>query len=321
MHLKTLCALLLTPLLLSCHRGPSPQGESLKIAVIPKATTGNFWQTVHAGSQKAAKDLGIKIAWLGTEREDQRAKQIAIVDSQVINGMDGIVLAPLDDQALLKPVREAVQKKIPVVIMDSALLEADEWITSFVATDNFAGGELAGKALAERLNYRGNVVMLRHQEGSASTGKREEGFLEVIKKYPDIKILSTEQYGGKDPQQAAENLLHRFLQGEKTPIHGIFCPNLTTTYGMLQALRRARLAGKIQLIGFDSDPSLIQGLQAGEIQGLVLQDPFQIGYRGVQTMVQHLRGQKVAARVDTPLTLVTEKNLKDPKVQSLLQSP
>ncbi|MDX1386543.1 MAG: substrate-binding domain-containing protein, partial [bacterium] len=273
------------------------------------------------GSAQAAKDLGIEISWLGTEREDQRAKQIAIVDSQVINQMDGIVLAPLDGQALLKPVKEAVQKKIPVVIMDSALVDGDPWITSFVATDNFAGGELAGRALAENLNQRGNVIMLRHQEGSASTGKREEGFLQALKQFPNIRVLSAEQYGGRDPQKAAENLLHRFLQGEKTPIHGIFCPNLTTTYGMMQALRRARLAGKIQLVGFDSDASLVQGLEAGEIHGLVLQDPFQIGYRGVQTMVQHLRGKKVEDRVDTPLILVTSKNLKDPKVQTLLQTP
>lgn len=301
----------------ACQRKTQEAGQ-LKIAVIPKATSGHFWQTVHAGAEQAEKDLGVQIVWVGTEREDQRAGQITIVDAQVLNQVDGIVLAPLDGEALVKPVREAVSKKIPVVIFDSALNSDEKLITSFVATDNFVGGELAGDELAKSLNEKGNVVLLRHMEGSASTKKREAGFLKAIQKYPNIKILSSEQYGGRDPQQTAENLLLRFTQKDTPTINGIFCSNLTTTYGMLQALRRARLIGKIKLIGFDSDDSLVKALQQGEITGLIIQDPFRMGYLGVATMTKHLRGEKISSFTDTGVTFVSQKNLKNSNVQKLL---
>lgn len=316
--LKRLCLLiLLAGFFVACRPQPKTPG-ALNIAVIPKATTGAFWQTVHRGAEQAAQDLGVNLVWVGTEREDQRAQQISIMDSQIANRIDGIVLAPLDGKALVKPVQEAVERKIPVVIMDSALEAPPELITSYVATDNKAGGSLAGEQMAKLLQGRGRVVVLRHQEGSVSTGQRETGFLETLKQYPEIQILSSEQYGGRDPQQAAENLLVRFSQKDQLEIDGVFCPNLTTTYGMLQALRRARKAGEVKLIGFDSDASLVQALQQKELHGLVLQDPYQIGYQGVTTLVSHLKGRGVPAKKDTALILATPENLKDGRIQALL---
>jgi len=302
----------------SCSKNFDP--EKLKIAVIPKATTGAFWQAVYRGSQKAAEELGVEMLWVGTEREDQRAAQISIVDAQVVNQVDGIVLAPLDGEALLKPVKAAAAKKIPVVIMDSALAGGESYYRSFVATDNQEGGRIAGKALADLLGGKGRVALLRHMEGSASTGKREQGFLEALKKYPQIQVLSSEQYGGRDPQKASENLLLRFTQKEQLELDGIFCPNLTTTYGMLQALRRARRTGQVKLIGFDSDKSLLQALKRGEIQGLIIQDPFKIGYLGVKNIVQHLKGQEIEKRTDTGVVLVTADKLQDPRYKDMLSS-
>ncbi len=294
----------------------------ISVAVIPKGTTNIFWQSVHAGALKAGIELGVDVIWVGPQNEDERQRQISIVDNQTINQVSGIVLAPLDDTALMRPVRNASEKNIPVIIIDSALKDADDFIISFVATDNYAGGQLAGKRLAEMLAEKGNVIMLRFQEGSASTEKRENGFLDAISEFPDIKVISDEQYAGATSasgQQASENLLLRFKDANGSlAFDGIFCPNESSTYGMLQALRRNRLAGQVKFIGFDTSQALIDALEQDEIHGLVVQDPFNMGYLGVKTMYQHLKGKKIEKRLDTGVTLVTNTNLKNPDVQALL---
>jgi ribose transport system substrate-binding protein len=162
------------------------------------------------------------------------------------------------------------------------------------------------------LGGKGRVVLLRYMEGSASTTNREEGFLESLEEFPEITLVSDEQYAGAtraQAQQASENLLLRFKdeQGNLT-IDGIFCPNASSTYGMLQALRRQRQAGKLIFIGFDSDDPLVKGLEQGEIHGLVVQNPFQMGFLGVKVMLDHLRGVPVEKRIDTGVTFVVKQD-------------
>jgi len=134
-----------------------------KIAVIPKGTTHVFWKSVEAGARAAGEELGVDIVWKGPLKENDRAQQIAIVEQFLTEGVAGIVLAPLDDTALRRPVQTAMQKKIPVVIIDSALRgEPGKDFVSFVATDNRKGGRLAGEELARLLNGQGRLVLLRN---------------------------------------------------------------------------------------------------------------------------------------------------------------
>jgi len=320
----TICNTCFTFLLMLCfwNCSCSDNESKLSIAVIPKGTSMNFWQSMQAGALKAESELDVDVIWVGPQNEDERQQQISIVDNQIINQVSGIVLAPLDDTALRRPVRTAAQKNIPVIIVDSALKDAEEFTVSFVATDNYNGGVLAGRQMAKVLAEKGNVIMLRYQEGSASTEKREAGFISAISEYPGIKVISDEQYAGPTAasgQQASENLLLRFKNSDgKLAADGIFCPNETSTFGMLQALRRNRLAGKVKLIGFDATPAVIEAIEQGEIYGLVVQDPFKMGYLGVQMMYRHIKGEKIENRVDTGVTFVTQENLKNPEVQTLL---
>ena len=292
------------------------------IVVIPKATSHEFWQSVHAGAIQAARELDVNMIWIGPEKEDDRQQQIALVDNQVMSQVDGIVLAPLDAMALRRPVRVAVQKKIPVVIIDSALRESDDVISSFVATDNLEGGRIAGRNLARLMQGKGKVILLRYLEGSASTEAREEGFLEAIRQFPQIEVVSQEQYGGAtkaSAQQVSENLLFRFkdASGDLT-IDGIFCPNASTAYGMLQALRRQRLTGRVTYIGFDAEPELVDGLREGDIDGLVVQNPVQMGYLGVITMMQVLEGKEVERRIDTGVHFIEQKDLEKPELKEVI---
>jgi ribose transport system substrate-binding protein len=301
--------------------GPGGQ-EEITIAVIPKGTTHIFWESVHAGAIKASVELGVEVRWVGPEKEDDRQQQIAVVDNQVLNQVSGIVLAPLDARALRRPVRDAVNRDVPVIIIDSDLYESEDIYTSFIATDNREGGRIAGQKMGEGLEGQGKVVLLRYMEGSASTNNREEGFLDALGEFPGITVVSDEQYAGAtraQGQQASENLLIRFkdAQGNLT-VDGIFCPNASSTYGMLQALRRHRLAGNVVFIGFDSDEPLVKALEQGEIAGLVVQNPFQMGYMGVKSMLDHLRGEPVAKRIDTGATFVTQDNLSNPDIKELI---
>ena len=308
-------------LLLACQKTDLSENK-FKIAVIPKGTTHVFWKSIQAGAKNAGKEFKVQIDWIGPEKEDDRQQQISLVDNQVLNQVSGILLAPIDDMALRRPVQSAVAAGIPVIIIDSGLKESEDIYTSFIATNNYKGGTMAADELARILRKKGRVVVLRFIEGSASTEERAGGFLETIRRYPEIRVVSAEQYGGatqSQAQQVAENLLLRFTEPSgNLLIDGIFCTNESTTYGMLQALRRKRLSGQVSFIGFDSSPALLEGLINSEVQGLVVQNPFQMGYLGVKTMIQHLQGGKVEKKIDTGVTLVTNANRTEPEIRDII---
>ncbi len=303
--------------------GCSPRANNtgtLTIAVIPKGTSHVFWQSIHAGAEKAAREVGATIIWRGPLREDDRDSQVSEVEGFVSRGVSGIVLAPLDEAALAQPVAEATRRGIPVVIIDSGLKGND--FVSFVATDNRKGGRLAGDHLAQLLHDKGTVVMLRYAEGSESTIQREEGFLEAIGAHKGLEILSSNQYGGADVEGAykrSEALLSRFKRPDGTlGVDGIFTPNESTTLAMLRVLEDNGWAGKVKFVGFDASDTLAKGLADAHIDGLVLQDPVNMGYLGVKTMVSHIHGQPVDKRVDTGVRLISREHMNDADAKELL---
>ena len=219
------------------------KAKKWRVMVIPKGTTHEFWQSVHAGASQGAAESGdVEIIWQGPAREDDRTEQIKLIQGAVASGVDGIVLAPLDAKALVEPVEQAIAKGIKVVIFDSGL-ESDK-ISSFVATDNYHGGILAAKRLGEILGGKGRIILLRYAVGSASTDERERGFTDTIKReFPGVTYLSDDQYSGATSdlaQQKAQNLITRF----RGQIDGIFCPNESSAVGMLRALEGAGMLAR-----------------------------------------------------------------------------
>lgn len=323
-YFSLLCTTLSFILLLSCNSSSTENqnttntatgSKKLRIAVIPKGSTHSYWKSIHAGAEKAAQEAGVEVVWQGPQKEDDRQMQIQVVQNFVSQGVDGIVLAPLDDRSLAPSVNAAVKRNIPVVIIDSDL-QSDAF-SSFVATDNKEGGRILAKKLVELLGGKGKVVMLRYSEGSASTILREEGFLEGIKEYgPGIELVSTNQYAGATMEkafQASQNLLNRF--GD---VDGVFASNESTTQGMLRALQTSGKAKKVKFVGFDANPALIAGVKAEEIHGLAVQNPFKMGYEGVLTAVSVINKKDYPKRVDTGVKLVTAENLNEPEVQELI---
>jgi ribose transport system substrate-binding protein len=306
------------PLLFAFALAFAPLASSAeKIAVIPKGTTHTFWKSIEAGARKAGQELGVEIIWKGPMKEDDRAQQISIVQQFVSSGVSAIVLAPLDDTALRGPVKTASDRRIPVVIIDSAVKgEAGKDFVSFVGTDNKRGGVLGGEELVRLLNGKGKVVLLRVMEGSASTLEREAGFVEVMRRTPGITLTVENRFGGatvSSAQDAAMNLIDKIREAD-----GIFCPNESTTQGMLLALRQTGLVGKKAFVGFDTSPALLAALNKGDIQALVAQNPTKMGYVGVISAVKALRGEPVDVAIDTGCVLVTKKNRNDPAVKAVL---
>jgi ribose transport system substrate-binding protein len=310
-------------LFVSCTLG-AVAAENYTIAVVPKGTTHEFWKSINAGAEKARQELAadgvtVRIIWKGPLKEDDREQQIQVVENFIGQRVSGIVLAPLDDRALVGPVETAVRGKIPVVIMDSGL--NSKAYASFVATDNREGGRIAARNLGQLLGGQGNVVMLRYAVGSNSTEEREEGFLEIMKKdFPGIKLVSTDQHAGATrdtAKRAAENLLNRFGRN----LDGVFAPNESSAAGMLLALRDTGLAGKVKFIAFDSGETLNAGLMSGDVNGLVVQNPLNMGYLGVKTIVAVLRGEKVETRIDTGVGFVTKENFNDPALADIVRPP
>jgi ribose transport system substrate-binding protein len=292
------------------------------IAVIPKGTTHEYWKSVHAGAEKAAQELGVSIIWKGPLREDDREDQIKVLETFTNMRVKGIVLAPLDDTALGPVVTDAVRAGIPVVAMDSSLKSED--LVSFVATDNYKGGKLAGDHLAALVSGTGRakVMMLRYAEGSASTAERERGFLDAIAAHKEIEVVSANQYGGVTTESAfaaSENLLaaHKGPDGALA-VQGIFCPNESTAFGMLRALEDSGLAGKVAFVGFDSSPKMTEAMAKGHMDATVVQDPIKMGYLSVKAMVDHLAGRPVDKRIDTGATLITRAAMGTPEAMALL---
>jgi ribose transport system substrate-binding protein len=310
-------AVLLLGAAASCGDGGKPPaaGGRLRIAVVPKGTTHEFWKSIRAGAEKAGRELDVEIVWKGPAKEDDRIGQIQVLEDFVAKKVDGLVLAPLDDAALAPVVAEAAAAGVPTVVIDSDLV-GDRHV-SFVATDNERGGRLAAERLGALMGGKGKALMLRYQEGSASTTAREKGFVDALReKFPGVELVSDNQYGGATAEtayKAAENLLVA-----RKDVDGVFCCNESTTYGMLRALEDVKRAGEVKFVGFDGSPKLAEALRARKIHGLVLQDPVRMGYEGVKAMVAHKRGGKVEKRIDTGAVVATPENADEPAVAALL---
>jgi ribose transport system substrate-binding protein len=293
----------------SCKKKDKPV-----VAVIPKSQSHIFWQTVHAGAAAAGKELGVEIRWNGPASEIDFSRQINIVEDYINQRVDGIALAPSHGESLVPIVERAMQEHIPVVIFDSGI-KTDKYI-SYVSTDNFQAGVMAAERMGVILPHGGRIVVLGTLPGTVSTTERENGFRETVeKKFPKIKIVGM-QYGMSD--RAKSMAVAEDMMTANPNLDAMFCSNESGTIGAVQAAKSKGVAGKLKIVGFDSSPTLIEDVAAGNIDSLVVQNPFRMGHLAVESIVNYLHGKAPEKRVDTGATLVTAVNLKEPAIQELV---
>lgn len=293
-----------------------PQDKNLNIVFIPKSGDQVFWKFMRDGVDQGIREIGnIALTWRGPAYNDDTDSQIRIVEFYSRPGVDAIIIAPTDRVRLAEPVRKAAALGIKIIVVDSAL-DGNAYQNA-VTTDNYSGGKLAAKHLSGLLSGRGRVLIFRTLAGSASTEDRANGFVDYIKaNAPKITIVADEYGGGSRGKSlhSATKLLEKGLR-----IDGIFAVNESSSDGMLRALRNAGLAGKIKLVGFDSTDFLLDGLDKNEIDGLVVQNPRQMGYLGIKAAAAAIDNAAPKDKtIFTETTMVTRDNYKNPEIQTLL---
>lgn len=289
------------------------RSENKIIGVVPKGRAHLFWQSVHAGAVKAAREAEVEVTWNGPPTETDYNVQLQIVDSMINRRVDAIVLAPIDRKVLVSVVERASAQGIPVVIFDSPI-DTENFVAQ-VATNNYAAGEMAAERMGEILKGKGEVVMVAVQPGAASTMDREKGFEDTIqKKFPGIRIID-KRYGMADFAKSlavTENMLTAH-----PGLDGLFASNESSAVGAAQALK-GRPGTKVKMVGFDWSPTLLEDVKAGVIDSLVVQDPFRMGYDSVKAALEKLNGGTPGKIQDLPPRLVTRENLNDPDIQQQL---
>ena len=297
-------------LLAGCNKGP----QQRRIAVVPKAASHIFWQTVHAGVVAAGRDLKVDVLWNAPTQETDFSRQIQIVDSMLAQRVDGIAIAASDRTALNASLDRAAQLGIPVAVFDSGV-DSTNYMT-FIATNNFEAGQMAARKLAELIGGKGKIAMVQHMPGSNSTMDRESGFEQVIKQdFPAMQIVAR-QYGMANASKsmaAAENILTA-----NPDLAGIFCSTEPSSLGASLALKERGLAGKIRFVAFDSTDKMVEDLRAGVIDAMVVQDPFKMGYEAVKSVANKLNGQTPPKKMDLSGRVVTKADLDKPDVKALL---
>ena len=288
------------------------------VAVIVKDTTSPYWQTVLAGARKAAQDLGVNVVELGARSESDANGQIGILETAAASNPAAIVIAPAQSAALGKPIDEAA-KKVKIIGIESA---ADtKAMTSLLATDNVKAGRIAADALAAAItktygDTEGNIVIITSMPGVASLDQRARGFREVLAaKYRALNIVADKVADGK-PTTVLD--IMKDLIANTADLRGVFVSDPIMTQAVGQAVAENKSGDKINVVGVGSDDKLVKFLQGDTIAGLVVEDPFRMGYDGVKTALAAAKGEQVAANVDTGATLVTKANMSSARSQELL---
>jgi ribose transport system substrate-binding protein len=288
------------------------------VAIIVKDTTLPYWQTVLAGARKAGQDLGVNIVELGAKSESDVNGQIGILETAVASNPAAIVIAPAQFAALGRPIDEAA-KKVKIIGIESP---ADtKAMTSLIATDNVKAGRIAAEALAAAItktygDTEGNVVIITSMPGVASLDQRAKGFREVLAaKYRALDIVADKVADGKPTTTLS---IMKGLIASTPDLRGVFVSDPIMTQAVGQAVAESTSGDKINVVGAGSDEKLAKLLQNDTIAGLVVEDPFRMGYDGVKTALAASKGEQVAANVDTGATLVTKANMSSARSQELL---
>jgi ribose transport system substrate-binding protein len=288
------------------------------VAVIVKDTTSPYWQTALAGARKAGQDLSVNVTELGAQSESDASGQIGMLEKAVASKPAAIVIAPAQFAALGKPIDEAAKKVKIIGIGSPADTKA---MTSLLTTDNVNVGRIAAEALAAAItktygDTEGNIVIITSMPGVATLDQRAKGFKEVLAaKYRALDIVADKVADGK-PTTVLN--ITKDLIANTADLRGVFVSDPIMTQAVGQAVAEGRSGDKINVVGVGSDEKLIKLLQGDTIAGLVVEDPFRMGYDGVKTALAASKGEQVAANINTGATLITKSNIGSARSQELL---
>lgn len=289
---------------------------SIRIAVIPKGTSHSFWKGMEAGAKAAGKEQKVEIIWQGPDKENDITSQVNLVQDQANKSVQGVVLAATDATALVAPIKGLKAKGIPVVTVDSGVKE--DVADCYIATDNVLGGKLAAQELAKAIGDKGKVVMLAFLKGAVSNDEREKGFTDELKKHPGIQLVST-QYGNS-AADALDKTTNMFTANPE--IVGIFAASEPNGVGAANYIRQNKLMEKVKLVAYDTSPEEVAALKEGTIGALIVQNPWEMGYQGVKTVLKAINKKPIDKKfLDSGVVVVNKANMGQPHVLRLLTVP
>ncbi|MDQ0455731.1 ABC transporter substrate-binding protein [Rhizobium paknamense] len=288
-----------------------------EIAVIVKTVNSTFWQNVQKGADAAiGKQKGHSMTFQGPAAESAIADQVNMVENAVNRKVDAILLAPSDPDALVPAVKKAWEARIPVVIIDSMLAkDAEKYYQSFLATDNRKAGELAAKALIDKVGTEGKIAVMSYVAGAGSEIGRVGGFTDYIKAHSKLQIVGP--YYSQSQMATALNQTTDVLAANGD-LKGIFGANEPTAIGMGRAIKQSGKAGKIVAVGFDGNQDLQEFVKDGTLEATVVQGSYQMGEKGIETLLKILNKEKVEKFVDTGVVVVTKQNIDKPEAKNVL---
>jgi len=285
----------------------SVRGETCA-GMVPAGADHFFWRELMRGAQAAADERQVSL-YVRPPNTEQNAKgQLLIIESIMREPCKGLLLAP-SSKAVVDTVNSLAARNVPVVYADRDM-GGDR--ISVVATDNYAAGYLAGQEMIELLGNDGRVALLRMEKGVVSTDARENGFQDAIS--ASAVELAIDESIGSTVASARENTFRLFEDG--AAVDGVFTPNESTTLGAMITLRRLGLSDGVRHIGFDATALLRDALVAGDLAGLVVQQPYRMGYIGMMTLIAAMDGEEVEPSVKIPVFYVDHGNISDPETQA-----
>ena len=288
-----------------------------EIAVIVKTVNSTFWQNVQKGAEAAIKDSNDHtMTFQGPAAESAIADQVNMVENAVNRKVDAILLAPSDPDALTPAVKKAWEARIPVVIIDSQLADgSDKYYRSFLATDNRKAGEAAAKALIDKAGTTGKIAVMSYVAGAGSEIGRVGGFVDYIKANSKLEVVGP--YYSQSQMATALNQTTDVLAANGDLV-GIFGANEPTAIGMGRAIKQAGKSGKLTAIGFDGNQDLQEFVKDGTLNAIVVQGSYQMGEKGIETLLKVLNKEKVEKVVDTGAVVVTKDNIDQPEAKNVL---
>lgn len=311
--LLLLLCMLLTAALCSCAGGENDKKE---IAVIVKAVDSDFWHTVKSGVESAATEYNVSVSFEGPENEEDYVVQNELIAKAVQNGADAIVLSAIDFEKSAETVDEAVRSGVKIVTIDSDV--DSKQVSMFIGTDNFTAGRVAGEAAVKGFAPESNIRigLLNYYESTDNGRQREEGFREYIKGIPNAEIAAAVNVSSNTESATAGAVS---LLKNNPEINVLVGFNEWMTLGIGNAIKQLSLADKVQGVGFDTNIASIEMLETGEMDTLIVQNPFAIGYLGVEKAAELVSGEGDGEKqIHTAVTKVTRENLFDPGIQKLI---
>ena len=290
----------------------SGSGDQLTFGLVVMSTNSDYWLTLKDGAQEAVDQIGGELVFTGPADNNDIQGQVALVENLINSKVDAILLTPLDSDALAAPVEEAMDAGIPVIVIDSQV-NTDKY-TSYIATDNVAGGELAMDTLSRLIGGEGEVVVVNALAGIPSNDNRGIGAEQAANANEKLTLLP--QQHCLDQAEALTNT-ENILTGNPN-LKGIFATFNRGALGAAQAVQSKEKVGEVKIVAYDADADEIKLMEDGVIDALVVQQPFEMGRLGIEYALKALNGEEVPKSIAPDVVLATKENMNDPEVQKVL---